>query len=229
MSQVFSIIDVDTAISSHELASRPDSLMTANDASDAPVSVLPQPSLELRDSGNLQVTNGNAAAAYIREFEWSACSRDSVLILFGTVMGNSELLANRLAAAMRLTGYDVRVRDMARCKPSVLTEAAYVLIVTSTYGDGEPPEDAAPFWHAVVHGNRLDLSGVRFSLLALGNSTFDHFCRCGRELDMALERHGATRFYPRIDCDADYDSPARRWMEGVITTLDQEKMATVAA
>ena len=51
---------------------------------------------------------------------------------------------------------------------------------------------------------------------ALGNSTYDHFCKCGRDLDAALERHGATRLYPRVDCDVDYDVPAKRWTEGVI-------------
>ena len=64
------------------------------------------------------------------------------------------------------------------------------------------------FWEAVVHGNGLDLSGVKYSVLALGNTTYDHFCKCGREFDAALERHGAMRIYPRVDCDVDYDAPA---------------------
>ena len=94
---------------------------------------------------------------------------------------------------------------MAHCQPNVLKQANCVLVVASTYGDGEPPDDAAPFWQALVHGNGLDLSGVKFSVLALGNTTYDHFCKCGRELDAALERHGARGLYPRVDCDADYD------------------------
>ena len=116
---------------------------------------------------------------------------DSVLILYGTVTGNAELLANKLAATLRRAGVTARVRDMAHCQPSVLTQANCVLMVVSTYGDGEPPDDAAPFWEAVVHGNGLDLRGVRFSVLALGNTTYDHFCKCGRDFDAALERHGA--------------------------------------
>jgi sulfite reductase alpha subunit-like flavoprotein len=97
------------------------------------------------------------------------------------------------------------------------------LLVASTYGDGEPPDDAASFWEAVVYGNSLDLTGVRFSVLALGNTTYDHFCKCGRELDAALERHGAARLYPRVDCGVDYDAPAKRWMEGVIAILRREQ------
>ena len=85
---------------------------------------------------------------------------------------------------------------MARCQPSVLTQTSCVLMVVSTYGDGDPPDDAAPFWEAVVHSNGLDLSGVKFSVLALGNTTYDHFCKCGRDFDAALERHGADAHLP---------------------------------
>ena len=86
---------------------------------------------------------------------------DSVLILYGTVTGNAELLANKLSASLRHAGVTARVRDMAHCQPSVLTQANCVLVVISTYGDGEPPDDAATFWEAVVQGNSLDLRGVK--------------------------------------------------------------------
>ena len=154
---------------------------------------------------------------------------ESVLILYGTVTGNSEALAKKLAEALRPTGLTARVRDMAHCRPNVLKQTNCVLVVASTYGDGEPPDDAAPFWEAVVHGNGLDLSGVKYSVLALGNTTYDHFCKCGRELDAALERHGAVRIYPRVDCDADYDDPAGRWIEGVLANLRQEQKFSASA
>ena len=143
--------------------------------------------------------------------------------------GNSETLAKKLADALRPTGLTARVCDMAHCQPNALTQANYLLVVASTYGDGEPPDDAAPFWHAVVHGNGLDLRGVRFSVLALGNTTYDHFCKCGRDFDAALERYGATRFYPRVDCDADYNRSAAAWINGVLVTLQQESLIAVSA
>ncbi|MGH7846395.1 MAG: PepSY domain-containing protein, partial [Candidatus Binatia bacterium] len=163
--------------------------------------------------------------------EWTGApyNGDSVLILYGTVTGNAESLAHQLAASLRRAGVTARVRDMAHCRPNVLAQANCVLMVISTYGDGEPPDDAAPFWEAVVHGNGLDLSGVRFSVLALGNTTYDHFCKCGRDLDAALERRGATRIYPRVDCDVDYDAPAKHWRDGVLARLaDNERDALSA-
>jgi sulfite reductase alpha subunit-like flavoprotein len=150
----------------------------------------------------------------------------SVLILYGTATGNSELLAKKLAEALRQTGLTARVRDMARCQVSVLTQANCVLVVTSTYGDGEPPDAAAAFWQAIVHGHGLDLRGLKFSVLALGNTTYDHFCKCGRDFDAALERHGALRIYPRVDCDVDYETPARHWFDGVLASLRHQDGAT---
>jgi sulfite reductase (NADPH) flavoprotein alpha-component len=152
-------------------------------------------------------------------------NNDAVFILYGTVTGNAEMLANKVAAMVRRSGRAARVQDMAHSQPNMLNEASCLLVITSTYGDGEPPEDAAPFWQAIVHGNGLDLRGVKFSVLALGNATFDHFCKCGRDLDAALERHGATRFYPRVDCDVDYTLPATHWIHGVLVYLSREKPA----
>ena len=158
----------------------------------------------------------------------SSIDSAAVLILYGTVTGNSEMLATRLAKRLHLRGLTARVCDMAHCEPNILALVNYVLVIASTYGDGEPPEDAAPFWDAVVYGNHLDLRGVKFSVLALGNTTYDHFCKCGRDFDAALERHGAGRFYPRVDCDADYDAAAAAWMDGVLGHFQRQSLAASA-
>jgi sulfite reductase (NADPH) flavoprotein alpha-component len=151
---------------------------------------------------------------------------ESVLILYGTATGNSELLAKKLAETLQQIGLTAHVKDMAGCQVSVLKQANCVLVVTSTYGDGEPPDGAATFWQGVVHGHGLDLRGLKFSVLALGNTTYDHFCKCGRDLDAALERHGALRIYPRVDCDVDYEVSAKLWFNGVLSSLrDQDGAA----
>ncbi|MEX0803711.1 MAG: PepSY domain-containing protein [Candidatus Binatia bacterium] len=199
------------------------------------ISAIMQPAAQLNETckevskiameeSNSTATNGHSHNGREDDrAEWNTApyNGDSVLVLYGTVTGNAALLANKLAAALRGAGVTAQVRDMAHCQPSVLTQANCVLIVISTYGDGEPPDDAAPFWEAVVHGNCLNLRGVRFSVLALGNTTYDHFCKCGRDFDAALERHGASRIYPRVDCDVDYHMPAKYWVYGVVASLRQ--------
>ena len=219
-----------------------ESVMNAGaDQINFPDQLQPEPETESVDFGpprslsELQTGAPNGANGHARAVQDLARERaaapfgDSVLILYGTVTGNSEMLAKQLAEALRPTGISARVRDMAHCQPNVLKQASCVLVVASTYGDGEPPDDAAPIWQAVVHGNGLDLSGVKFSVLALGNTTYDHFCKCGRELDAAFERHGAMRLYPRVDCDADYEAPAKHWIDGVLTTLQLEQNHSASA
>jgi uncharacterized iron-regulated membrane protein/flavodoxin len=179
--------------------------------------------LEMKQT-NSTATNGYAHNGYEdARTDWTAApyTGDSILILYGTVTGNAESLAHNLAARLRRLGIAALVRDMAHCQPSVLTQVNCVLMVISTYGDGEPPEDAASFYDAIVDGEGLDLSGLRFSVLGLGNTTFDYFCRCGKELDKALERHGASRIYPRVDCDVDYELSAEDWLDGVVNGLKQ--------
>jgi uncharacterized iron-regulated membrane protein/flavodoxin len=181
---------------------------------------------------NANATNGHSHNGYdAARAAWTAASwnSDPVLILYGTVTGNAEALSNKLARRLQRQGITTLVRDMAHCQPVILTKAHCVLIVISTYGDGEPPDDAADFYHAIVNGPKLDLSGLEFSVLALGNTTFDHFCRCGKEIDSALERHGASRIYPRFDCDVDYDAPSRRWLSGILARLKQNDRAVLSA
>ena len=98
---------------------------------------------------NSSATNGHAHNGHEdARAQWTGApdNGDSVLVLYGTVTGNAELLANKLSAALRRAGVAARARDMAHCQPSVLTQANCVLVVISTYGDGEPPDDAASFW-----------------------------------------------------------------------------------
>jgi sulfite reductase (NADPH) flavoprotein alpha-component len=144
--------------------------------------ILPEESSQLGHS-----TDGNGTAAH-RHYP----GHNSVLILFGTATGNAESLARRTAEVIARRGFDVRVKDMAHYAADALSQEGCVVIITSTYGNGEPPDDAAPFWEEVVQKDGLNLRGMKFSVLALGNSTYDHFCKCGRDLDAALERHALS-------------------------------------
>jgi sulfite reductase (NADPH) flavoprotein alpha-component len=138
------------------------------------------------------------------------------------------MIAYRVEEAARRDGFATRVEDMARCKAEGLTRERSVLIVVSTYGNGEPPPDAIRFWEDIVRDQSLDLRGLKFSVLALGNSTYDHFCKCGKDFDEALERLGATRLFPRVDSDMDFTAPVDLWIDGVLGALTQEYLASAA-
>jgi uncharacterized iron-regulated membrane protein/flavodoxin len=201
-----------------------ENLQLEGEKSPMDVNILPAESSQLGYS-----PDGNGTAAHRHEAMRNYSGRNSVLILFGTVTGNAESLAQRTAEVIARRGFNVRVKDMAHYTVDALSQEKCVVFITSTYGNGEPPDDAAPFWEGVVRRDGLKLRGVKFSVLALGNSTYDHFCKCGRDLDAALERHGATRLYPRVDCDVDYDVSAKRWTEGLLASLQRDHGAFVAA
>jgi sulfite reductase alpha subunit-like flavoprotein len=153
---------------------------------------------------------------------------ERILILYGTVTGNSEYCAEKAAKQARALGFDVRLESMLDAHPEVLTEHKTALLVVSTYGDGEPPDGTEDFFEAVVTKQRLSLPELRFSVLALGDTSYDQFCKCGKDYDAALEAVGGTRFHPLVECDTDYDDPCDTWIAGVFKALAEPQQALAA-
>ncbi|MES2595986.1 MAG: flavodoxin domain-containing protein [Verrucomicrobiota bacterium] len=151
-----------------------------------------------------------------------------ILILYGSVTGNSEHCADKAADAARARGYDVTIEDMARTSPQVLRDFTTALIITSTYGDGDPPDGTEDFHRGVVQEKNMLLTHLRFCVLALGDRNYDQFCKTGKDYDETLELLGATRFHPRTDCDWDFDDASDAWVEGVFTALAEDRMLLAA-
>ena len=136
-----------------------------------------------------------------------------VTMLFGTTTGNAEECAKRTATKAAALGFPPRLENLATFKPRQLKEAGLVLAVVSTWGDGEPPDDAIPFWEAMGTLAPGALNGVDFGVLALGDLSYAEFCGFGRALDAKLEQLGATRLCDRIECDVDYEENLEMWLE----------------
>lgn len=153
--------------------------------------------------------------------------KSSILVIYGSVTGNSEYCADKTAKELREKGLQVVTENMADADPMLLKEHETVLIITSTYGDGEPPDGAEDFYHAVVKKGGMDLSHAQFTVLALGDTGYDQFCKCGIDFDAALETQGAQRIHPIVLADTDYDAPFDEWKKGVFAALAERR--TVAA
>ncbi len=146
-----------------------------------------------------------------------------VTILFGSQTGNSQRLSESTAKKLEEQGFKVTVSSMSDFKPNNLKKVENLLIVVSTHGEGEPPDNAISF-HEFLHGRRAPkLADLRFSVLSLGDSSYEFFCQTGKEFDQRLEELGGTRIYSRVDCDLDYDEPAAEWIGGVIEGLSDVK------
>jgi sulfite reductase (NADPH) flavoprotein alpha-component len=153
----------------------------------------------------------------------SAPPARTLTILYGTETGNSAGLARAAASQAKTLGLDAAVADMGEYKARRLKEEQDVLIIASTYGEGDPPQPAAEFFEFVEGRKAPSLAGVRFGVLALGDSTYEKFCEAGKRLDRRFEELGAARLLPRVDCDVDYDDPAGAWIAAALALLAQDR------
>ncbi|MDB4409064.1 sulfite reductase subunit alpha [Akkermansiaceae bacterium] len=149
-----------------------------------------------------------------------------VTILWGSQTGNSEGVAKKLAKAMKAGNYDPQIIDMGQYDKAQLAKEQNILIITSTYGDGEPPDNAADLHEFIMGESVPSLAGVNFSVFALGDSEYPDYCQCAIEFDTQLEKFGAKRIFKRIDCDVDYDEEFKEWKTGVMDALGSSASAT---
>lgn len=134
-------------------------------------------------------------------------------ILFGSQTGNSEALAQSAAKAARAKGLVPVVQAMDEVDIDVFSAMRHVLIVTSTYGEGEMPDNAQLFWQAISASTAPRLEQMQFAVLAIGDTSYDGFCQAGKFIDMRLEQLGAKRVVERVDCDIDFEAPSAAWIE----------------
>jgi sulfite reductase (NADPH) flavoprotein alpha-component len=149
-----------------------------------------------------------------------AASKPKLSILFGSQSGNAESLAKRVGREAQKRGYEATVAALEQISPAALTQEKCALIITSTWGEGDPPDNAAAFWEKLANENDLKLPNLSYSVLALGDTNYENFCGFGKAIDRRLEERGAKRIFERIDCNVDYDDPAARWQSGIFEALE---------
>ena len=146
-------------------------------------------------------------------------------ILFASQTGNAEALAKRAAKAAAQKDFAPTVCDVAQYERASLTQEQSILFIASTYGSGDPPDAAKPFWKHLNSDSAPLLSGVRFSVCALGDSNYEKFCEFGKGLDLRLADLRATRVFPRVDCDADFEAGFSSWLGSVLAAFGEPSHA----
>ncbi len=152
-------------------------------------------------------------------------TRPKVTLLWASQTGNVESLTERYATQLMDSGFEIRVTCMADYPVDALPKAQYVLLMTSTFGDGDAPDNGQDFWAALSANDAPRIDGVRYAVLAFGDRNYDQFCGHGRRLDERLAALGAARVIERVDCDAEYQPGADAWLERVIARIKEDDAA----
>jgi sulfite reductase (NADPH) flavoprotein alpha-component len=158
----------------------------------------------------------------------AADSAVQVTIAYGSETGNSTAIAEALGRLLREQNIEPRLVPLAEVKPRTLARVQYLWIVCSTHGDGDPPEPAAPFFDALLSDQAPALKQLKFAVLALGDSTYDHFCTAGLALDRRLAELGAERLLPCVECDVDFKTAADSWVDKVAGLVPRPSAAVAS-
>jgi sulfite reductase (NADPH) flavoprotein alpha-component len=142
-------------------------------------------------------------------------------VLFGSQGGNSESLAKKLAKEAKNQGYDATATPLEKVSFVALAQERCALIITSTWGEGDPPDNAVSFWKALQEQQGATLTNLSFSVLALGDTNYQHFCGFGKNVDQRLEELGAKRIFERVDCPVNFEEGASRWQKGVFEAVSK--------
>lgn len=154
-------------------------------------------------------------------------SPKKITLVYGTETGNSKRMATELATKAKKNNLLVKLASLDQYRLTDITKEENLFVVISTQGDGEPPVAAQKFYDH-IHRNGFRLDQTRFSVLALGDTSYPMFCKTGEEVDEQLEKLGAKRIVPIRKCDVDYEPDAEAWFSEVLRSLNEQPVAKPA-
>ena len=153
----------------------------------------------------------------------------ALTILYGSQTGNAKGVATQLKEQAQSRGLAVNLVNMADYKPNNLKKEKYLTIVVSTYGEGEPPEDAENLHEFLASKKAPKLDGVKVAVLGLGDSSYEFFCQTAIDFEQRLQKLGAETLVERADLDVDYDDLATQWIHSALDAFEPELSAQSSA
>jgi sulfite reductase (NADPH) flavoprotein alpha-component len=150
-----------------------------------------------------------------------------IQIIMATQTGGAEDVATDVRDMLKQERLKAEWHDLADTDDiTFLKKATLIIGVVSTWGDGEAPDDAVPFFENLREGSSLDLPQTPLAIMGLGDSGYDIFCGCGKELERELIRHGGRSILPRVDCDTWFDDELEKWLSDLKSVLLPAQVAS---
>jgi sulfite reductase (NADPH) flavoprotein alpha-component len=153
----------------------------------------------------------------------------TVTILYGSQTGNGRGVAKELAAKAQAQGYAVNLASMGEYNVRQLKQETILLLVVSTHGEGEAPDDAIELHKFLASKRAPKLDKLHYSVLALGDSSYEFFCQTGKDFDARLSALGATSLLPLVECDVDYEDISQQWQDSVVEAVKPYIQASSAS
>ena len=178
-------------------------------------------------TGYLTAVSSVSVPVAVQEQQAAPVQTKDITILFASQTGNSQKIAHKLASAIQDENNTVTVASTADFKVNNLKKLDHLFIVASTHGEGEPPDNAISFYEYLHSKRAPQLNDVKYSVLALGDTSYEFFCKTGIDFDERLKALGATAIVPRVDCDVDFEEAANSWIEQVKAAIATTSASTV--
>lgn len=173
----------------------------------------------LAANANAGALTGGVAAAP------AAGDASPLTILYGSQTGNAKGVASKLKEQAESRGLTVKLVNMADYKPTALKKEKFITVVVSTYGEGEPPEDAESLHEFLITKKAPKLDGVKVAVIGLGDSSYEFFCQTAKDFEERFNKLGAETIFQRADLDVDYDDEAAKWIDGALDAFEPDLKA----
>lgn len=145
-----------------------------------------------------------------------------LLVLFGTQSGNAEMIAADISKLAGEHDLLVEVMDMNDADAQILSAAERILLIVSTFGEGDMPDNAQGLWDEISQNDSLDFSKTSYAVLALGDRSYENFCESGKQWDTILKKRGAQRTATLLECDVDYVEDADQWISDILPKIGEQ-------
>ncbi|TLU76355.1 assimilatory sulfite reductase (NADPH) flavoprotein subunit [Mannheimia varigena] len=145
-----------------------------------------------------------------------------VTVLSASQTGNAKLVANKLTETLNTAGVTAVHHSLSNYKAKNISDEDIVILVTSTQGDGEPPEEGVVLYKFLNGKKAPKLDRLQFAVLGLGDSSYPNFCQAGKDFDSQLAKLGASRLLDRTDADLEFQTTTDSWIEHLTAVLKEK-------